>query len=116
VDDALPNMPAQPDRILTPAEAQAMQDRGEAAAWVVTGCDPRHPGKLVARPHTYAHDGGRYLACVLVSDSLANLRARMPAGVSRRVVGQFELIKLARQDSCPPCGPLPLVHASSGCA
>ncbi len=84
MDDALPNMPAQPDRILTPAEAQAMQDRGETAAWVVTGCDPRHPGKLVARPHTCAPDGGRYLACVLVSDSLANLRARMPAGVSRR--------------------------------
>ncbi len=50
-------MPAQPDRILTPAEAQAMHDRGEAAAWVVTCCDPRHPGKLVARPHTCAHDG-----------------------------------------------------------
>jgi len=61
-----------------------VQDRGEAAAWVVTCCDPRHPGKLVARPHTCAPDGGRFLACVPVSDSLANLRARMPAGVSRR--------------------------------
>ena len=82
--DTLPDIPARPDHILTPAEAQALQDRGEAAAWVVTGCDPRYPGKLVARPHTCAPDGGRYLACVLVSDSLANLRARMPAGVSRR--------------------------------
>ena len=79
-----PSVPLQPDRILTPAEAQVLQDRGEAAAWVVTGCNSRHPGRLVARPHTCAPDGGRFLACVLVSDSLANLRARMPAGVSRR--------------------------------
>jgi len=54
------------------------------AAWVVTGCDPRHPGKLVARPHTCEADGGRFLTCVLVSGSLANLRARMQVGVSRR--------------------------------
>ncbi len=50
---------------------------------MVTGCDPRHLGWLVARPHTFAPDGGRLPACVLVSDSLANVRARMPAGVSR---------------------------------
>lgn len=61
-----------------------MQDRSEVAAWVLTGCDPRHPGKLVARPHTCEHDGGRFLAFVLLADSLSNLRARMPAGVSRR--------------------------------
>jgi len=82
--EVLPNLPPQPDHMLTPAEAQALQDRGEAAGWVVTGCDPRHPGRLVARPHTCASDGGRFLTCVLLSDSLANLRARMPAGVSRR--------------------------------
>lgn len=82
--DLQPGPVASPDHVLTPAEAQALHDRGEAAAWVVTGCDPRHPGKLVARPHTCAHDGGRFLACVLVADSLSNLRARMPAGVSRR--------------------------------
>ena len=35
-----------------------------------------------ARGHS-AHLRGHW-ACVLVSDSLANLRARMPAGVSRR--------------------------------
>ena len=79
-----PSVLAEQDRVLTPGEAQALQDRGGAAAWVVTGCDPRHPGWLVARPHTCAHDGGRFLPCVLVSQTLANLRAQLPAGVSRR--------------------------------
>ncbi len=54
--DMLPSVPLQPDHILTQAEAQALQDRGEAAAWVVTSCDPRHPGRLVARPHISAPD------------------------------------------------------------
>ena len=73
-----------PDRVLSPAEAQAMQDRGEVATWVVMCCDPRHPGGLVARPYTRQHGSVRPLACVLVSATLANLRAWLPAGVSRR--------------------------------
>lgn len=72
------------DRELATAEAQAIQDQQSSLAWFVTACDPRHPGKLVARPHTCAHDGGRFLSTVLVSDTLENLRARLPAGVSRR--------------------------------
>jgi len=52
-----------------------VQDQGETAIWVVTGCDPCYPGKLVARPHTCRQDGGRFVTCVLMSDSLANLRA-----------------------------------------
>ena len=82
--DALPGIPASPDHVLTPAEAQAMQDRGEVAVWVVTVSDPRHPGKLVARPHTCEHDGGRFLACVLLADSVSDLRVQLPAGVSYR--------------------------------
>lgn len=72
------------DRVLSPSEAQAIQDRQSSLAWFVTATDPRHPGKLVARPHTATHDGGCYLSSVLVSDTLENLRARLPAGVSRR--------------------------------
>ena len=72
------------DRELTPGDAQAMQDQRKVGAWFVTACDPRHPGKLVARPHTCEHDGGKFLSSVLVSDTLENLRARLPAGVTRR--------------------------------
>jgi hypothetical protein len=72
------------DRVLTLAEAQTMQDQGHAAAWIVTGNDARHPGKLVARPHTCAHDGGRFLPCVLVADNLVQLRAMLPTGATRR--------------------------------
>lgn len=79
------------DRVLTPMEAQAMQDKGAVAAWVLMACDARHPGKLVARPHTCEHDGGRFLPVVLLSDTLENLRARLPAGVSRRCELHFPL-------------------------
>lgn len=72
-------------------DAQAMQDQGKVAAWVLTACDPRHPGKLVARPHTCAHDGGQLLSLVLLSGTLDNLRARLPAGVSRRTELPFPM-------------------------
>ncbi len=82
------------DRELSPNQAQAIQDQQSSLAWFVTACDPRHPGKHVARPHTSAHDGGKFLAAVLVSDTLENLRARLPAGVSRR----YELLHFIPPD------------------
>ncbi len=72
------------DRELSPGEAQTIQDQ-QSLAWFVTATDPRHRGKLVARPHTCANDGGRFLSTVLLSDTLENLRARLPAGVTRRL-------------------------------
>jgi len=45
--DGLPHIPVQPDCILTPAEAQAMQDGGEVAAWVGIGAGA---GEKVRRP------------------------------------------------------------------
>ena len=60
-----------------------MQDRDHLTAWVLTGCDPRHPGKLVARALTASHEGGKFIAAVLVADTLEALRAQLPSGVSR---------------------------------
>lgn len=77
---------AEPDRQLSPDEAQAMQDAGSVAAWVLTGCDPRYPGKLVARAHSATHEGGQFLAAVLVADTLEALRAQLPHGVSQHDV------------------------------
>ena len=83
------------DRELSPNEAQAIQDQQSSLAWFLTACDPRHPGKHVARPHTSARDGGRFLSTVLLSDTLENLRARLPAGVSRR----YELSRFVPPDA-----------------
>lgn len=74
---------AEMDRLLSQAQAQAMQEAGEAGAWVLTSGDPRHPGKFVARGHSVTFDGGSLLAAVLVADTLEALRAQLPAGVAR---------------------------------
>lgn len=89
----LPSPVASPGSVLTPVETQVLQNRSEAAAEVVIvmGCDSRHPGKLVARPHRGGHDGGRFLACVPVVDTLATLRAHMPSQVKRRGVLTFSV-------------------------
>lgn len=72
------------DRVLSSSEAQAIQDKARVLTWAITAGSPRYPRKFVARPHTTTHDGGRYLPLVLVSDTLENLHARLPAGISRR--------------------------------
>ena len=74
---------ADTDQRLSPAEAQALQDRDRLMAWVLTGCDPQHPGKLVARALSASPEGGRFVAAVLVADTLEALRAQMPTGVSK---------------------------------
>ena len=71
------------DQRLSPAEAQAMQDRERFTAWVLTGGDPRHPGKLVARALSASPKGCKFITAVLVADTLEALRAQLPRGVSR---------------------------------
>lgn len=71
---------------MTSADAQALQDatmRGTWLAWVITGADLEHPGRLTARAHTADHAGGVYLPGALVADTLEELRAMLPAGLTR---------------------------------
>lgn len=50
--------------------------------WFITAADPAHPGKVTARAHTEDHHGGVQLPGVLVADTLDELRAMMPAGLT----------------------------------
>jgi len=72
--------------VLTKRDAQALQDdaadRGVQLAWLVSEADPTHPGQFTARAHTLDHHGGKYLPGALVADTLVDLRAQMPAGLT----------------------------------
>ena len=72
---------------MTPAEAQTLQDdataRGTWLAWIVTATDLEHPGKHTARTHTADHHGGVYLPGALIADTLDELRAMLPSGLTR---------------------------------
>ena len=72
---------------MTPTDAQALQDDATARdtwlAWVVSNADLEHPGRLVARAHTADHAGDVYLPVALVADTLEELRAMLPAGLTR---------------------------------
>lgn len=72
---------------MTPAEAQAVQDdatgRGTWLAWIVTNADLEYPGCFVARAHTADHAGGRYLPGALVANTLDELRAMLPGGLTQ---------------------------------
>lgn len=72
---------------MSPADAQALQDdataRGTWLAWLVSAADLEHPGKFTARAHTPDRRGGLYLPGALVSDTLDDLRAQLPGGLTR---------------------------------
>ena len=69
-----------PDRILTAELAAALQAdceaEGELLVWIVSGTE----GEMVARPVT---SGRGALPYVLTADTLAALRALLPAGLLR---------------------------------
>ena len=69
------------DHELTPAEARELQGQGASVVWVVLRVQPG--GTLVARPHTIARDGGRFLPGRLVAAALQELQALLPAGLTR---------------------------------
>ena len=71
--------------ILTPAEAQRLQDEARAAGrWIMWFVSYEEgPGKFIARAHTAAHDGGKWLPGELVADTLDELRAMLPPGLTR---------------------------------
>ena len=64
---------------LTPAAAAALHDRREQVAWMVLPAPGRNG--VIARAHTFAADGGRYLPGHLTADSLDELRAQRPPGL-----------------------------------
>lgn len=69
---------------MTPATAQALQDkaaaRGTRLVWVIRIADLERPGRVVARAHT----SDQYLPGALVADTLTELHAQLPAGLTRR--------------------------------
>ena len=69
------------DRELTPAEARELHTQGAAMVWVILRMWPGDT--LVARPHTVARDGGPFLPGRLVAGALQELRALLPAGLTR---------------------------------
>ncbi len=52
--------------------------------WFVSAADPAHPEKFTAPAHTMDRRGGVPLPGVLVADTLDELRALLPAGLTRR--------------------------------
>src|SRR3954454_4293389 len=69
---------------LTPAEAQRLQDDARVSGcWLMWFVSYERTGKFIARAHTGAPDGGRWLPGELVADTLPELRAMLPAGLTR---------------------------------
>jgi hypothetical protein len=72
---------------LTPAYAQIMHADASARdkwlTWILTASDIEHPGKFVARAHQADHQGGTVQPGELVADTLDELRAMLPAGLTR---------------------------------
>jgi len=51
---------------------------------VVSDADLEHPGWLTARAHTADHSGGMYLPGALVAETLDEMRAQLPDGLTCR--------------------------------
>jgi hypothetical protein len=69
---------------LTAAEAWRLQEdarvRGRWLMWFVSY---ERPGKFVARAHTAAPDGGKWMPGEMAADTLEELRAMLPPGLTR---------------------------------
>lgn len=72
---------------MSPTDAQRLHDdaatRGKWLMWFVTEADAEHPGKVVARAYEANHQGGQQQPGALVADTLTELRAMLPAGLTR---------------------------------
>ncbi len=72
---------------MTPAYAQIMHADASARdkwlTWILTAADIEHPCKYVARAHRADHQGGTVQPGALVADTLDELRAMLPAGLTR---------------------------------
>ena len=64
------------DPLLSPADALALHQGDVPVAWLVL---PAPGGNgVIARPHTMAHDGGRWLPGHVAAGSLDELRGLLP--------------------------------------
>lgn len=74
-------------RLMTAAEALALHVRASAnhglVMWFVTMSDPAHPGRAVAYAMKGDQSGGRRLPGELVAKTIEQLRAMLPAGLTR---------------------------------
>jgi len=72
---------------LNPTDAQRLHDdaaaHGRWLVWIVTDADLEHPGKMVARAHEADHHGGTFLPGALVANTLDEVRAMLPNGLTR---------------------------------
>jgi len=72
---------------VTSTDAQALHDaaavRGKWLIWTLSDTDREHLGKHVARAHEADHHGGKLLPGALVANTLAEVRAKLPAGLTR---------------------------------
>ena len=59
------------------------RERGVWLMWFVSTIDPEHPGKTVAWAIAADPHGGTRLPGLLVADTLDQLRAMLPAGLTR---------------------------------
>ena len=84
---ALGRHPA-PENRLTPADAHALHDAAAACGrwlvWALTDTDLEYPGRVTARAHEADHQGGALLPGALVANTLHELRAMLPAELTRR--------------------------------
>jgi hypothetical protein len=70
---------------MTPADAQRIQDDAQVAGrWLMWFVTFERTGKFMARTHTAAPDGGKWMPGMLVADTLDELRAMLPTGLTRR--------------------------------
>jgi hypothetical protein len=72
--------------MLTRTTAQTLHDQartlGVFLVWLVSDADSEHPGKVVARPYTADPKGRVYLVGALLADTLDDLHAQMPEGLT----------------------------------
>jgi hypothetical protein len=76
--------------------------RGKPMHWVVCSNPSDYPGKHTARPHSPTHGAANF---VLVTETLDDLRALLPPGLSRVVPGQGEdpvILEFWLYDGKPP--------------
>jgi len=58
--------------------------RGKWLVWTLTDTDLEYPGRITARAHEADHQGGALLPGALVANTLDELRAMLPAVLTRR--------------------------------
>jgi hypothetical protein len=69
---------------VTPAEAQRLQeDARERGVWLRWFVSYERPGKFIGRAVVADQHGGERLPGELVADTLAELRAMLPPGLTR---------------------------------